>query len=292
MVMKKIAVCGTPDFCLPFFNKILSNKEIKIHFAITQPPKKSKRGQKMTRSPVAEWAFQNKIASYEIDKIKNFEKNEELEAKLAEIDTILLFAFGKIIPKKWLDLPKYGWLNIHPSRLPEWRGPAPIQYTLLNRQKSSALTLMLMDEKMDEGPIIAQRAFKINENHNKNTIMRELCFWGPAWVEENLLNFLQIPKTQKQSGTATYSSLIKKEDLTISSNNSIKECISKIKSFGYIKFDHPKFGPLKCFLAEENSEKRSEIEIELKDGFLKPIYLQKPNKKIMHYKVFLRGNKI
>ena len=125
--MKSIALCGTPEFVCKFFDAVYC--EYKIDFVITQSAKKKDRGHCVAQSAVAIWAQKNGIDCFEIDKINGGSYDRaDLESRLAKVDCVLLFAFGKIIPLAWLHLPRMGWVNIHPSRLPLLRGPSPIQH--------------------------------------------------------------------------------------------------------------------------------------------------------------------
>lgn len=281
--IKKIAICGSPDFAKPFFEEFLKSKNYKIEFAITQTSKAQNRGKNIKQTSISLFANKHNIQCFEVESTKN--KNDELIEKLKEIDCVILFAFGKIIPNTWLNLPKFGWLNIHPSKLPILRGPSPIQYTILQQHKKSAITLMKMDEKMDEGNIIAQKEFIINENHSKNIIMQELTIFGPKWILEQTTNFLNGKIfAKKQIGKSTYSQLIKKADYIITNETPI-EIICKIRAFGFVYLDFNK-EIIKCYLAKIANE-NSLINIQ----GIEPIFLQKQGKKTIHIKQFMNGLK-
>ena len=291
--MKRIALCGTPEFACKFFDAVDNSRDYVVEFVITQCAKKKDRGYALAESAVATWARERKIECFEIDKIQGGQSydKQDLEVKLVQVDCVLLFAFGKIIPLNWLQLPRMGWLNIHPSKLPLQRGPSPIQYSLLNGLKESALTLMLMDESMDTGNIIAQLPFDIREHHNATTLMREICVFGPAWVLENMKKYLdgKIFPTAQQ-GQATYSKLITKEDYVVQATDTMNSVRAKIKAFGYVYFSQLE---LKCFACEFISCCEAEgdgvFKIDVADGAIVPIYVQKDGKKIMHIRNYING---
>jgi len=281
--MRRVALCGTPEFVCKFFEAVYESKDYVVDFVITQSAKKKNRGHDVVQSDVARWAAQKGLRCFEIDKIKN-EDHSELEQLLASIDCVLLFAFGKIIPSKWLVLPSMGWLNIHPSSLPLLRGPSPIQYTLLQGMKESALTLMLMDEGMDTGAIIAQHPFAVRENHTSTTLMREICAWGPGWVVQKMNAYLNNEiMPMAQVGEATYSKLINKEDHVVQQSDCVANVLAKIKALGYVYYDD-----LKIFAARV-AEADSVFKIAFADGEIAPIFLQKPGKRVMHVRVYANG---
>jgi len=282
--MKKIALCGTPEFVIKFFDQIKSSKRYSIEFCITQNAKQKGRGKSIQKSPVAVWAKKHNIKYFEVEKTSD--KNDMLIEELKKLDCVLLFAFGKIIPKSWLELPKNGWLNIHPSNLPQLRGPSPIQYAFLNQLKETAVTLMCIDAKMDEGDIIAQKTIKITENHTANSLLFEICMKTPKWIEEKIYQFLSGKITSvPQQKDATYSKMIKKEDHIIK-DASAQEIIAKIKGLGFVYLNINDV-QVKCSCADLSNNNSLFI-----INGITPIYVQAPGKKIMYIKNFLNGMKI
>lgn len=278
--MLNVILCGTPLFVKEFFKEFLKYKDkYCIKGVITRAAKLS--GKKLIRSPIALWAMENNLPLYEFD---NINSNEEIVKLLKECDFVLVFAYGKIISKNLLNIPKYGWLNLHPSLLPKLRGASPVQYALLNSIKESALTLMEMDWRMDEGHIIAQRIFKINAFHNLNAVFFELSCWGPSWVISCLdLYFKNRQITKQNHEYATYSSLIKNEDYHIKSEENLDLILRKIKAFGYVFLYYDDL-IIKCFVAKKFG-KDDLFDI----GGVAPIFVQMSGKKLMHIRVFLNG---
>jgi len=297
--MRKIAVCGSPDFVVPFFDfiaKMSKNADpfasvtnsakmagFEVVCAITQVAKKANR-MKTEPTAVAKWAEKNSILCFEIDKIKEAD-HSHLEAILAGLDCVLIFAFGKIIPQKWLDLPKFGWLNIHPSKLPEFRGPTPIQAAILAGYTRSALSLMKINARMDEGNLIAQREFEILPDDTIFLLMEKLQTWGPSWVAAKMADFLD-GKLQDylQSGQASYCHLISKSNYVVT-NESAEQILAKIRAFGFV-FLEIGGERVKCFAAKMAGD-TSELNVQ----GVQPTILQRPGKKVVDLKAFLNGMK-
>ena len=283
----EIALCGTPEFACSFFEE--ARKHFNIKFVITQCSKAQNRGYKFQPSAVAKWALKNQITCFEIDKITNGATYDIvlLEKLLKETDCVLLLAFGKIIPSKWLNMPRLGWLNIHPSKLPEFRGPSPLQYAILKGLSTSGLTLMKMDEGMDTGNIIAQQDFLITQHDTSASLIRQLSIWGPKWAIKNMYDYLNGKvEPIKQMGEVTYSYLVKKSDYILNVAESAEIIRLKIRAFGYVySCDHD----FKIFACQANSQ--NGFQINVGNGTISPIYVQRPGKRMMHVRNFLNGLK-
>ena len=278
--MQRIALCASPGFVIPFFEKFLNSDKYSVKFVITQKAKKLDKKGNLIQTDIALWAKQKNLLCYEVEKIK---EATFLINMLEQLDCVIVFAFGQIIPKLFLNLPKKGWLNIHPSMLPKLRGPSPLQYALLNNYLSTGITLMLMDSKMDEGDIIAQKDFKININHNLNVLLDNLGSQFAFWIEQNVYKFLNNEiQSISQSKNATYSYLITKNMYYIK-NESPQEIISKIRAFGYVFLEYNNL-QLKCFCAKIATENSL-----LNINGVEPVYLQKPGKRILHIRNFMNG---
>ena len=157
----KVVFMGTPEFSVPTLQALIKNK-FDILSVYTQPPAKSKRGQKTNASPIEEFAKKNKI------NLKNpihLNNDEELKIfKQSSPDIVVVVAYGQIIPKKFLNEPKFGFINLHASLLPKWRGAAPIQRAIMNGDKTIGVSIMKIEEKLDSGPILFSRKLELNNN--------------------------------------------------------------------------------------------------------------------------------
>ena len=179
----KIVFMGTPEFSVPTLDLLIKNKfnVVKVY---TQPPKKSKRGQKINRSPIEVYCKKNNI-SFKSPEILNTEEEvkafKELSANLA-----IVVAYGKIIPKIFLNTVKFGFINIHASLLPKWRGAAPIQRAIMNEDKNIGVSIMKIEEKLDKGPVLASKEFKLNKNESHGEIEKKLSLEGANLLIESL----------------------------------------------------------------------------------------------------------
>ena len=174
--MLNILFMGTPDFAKESLESIY-NAEHNILGVVTNPDKPKGRGMKMAFSPVKEFAISKNIKIYQPLKIR---KNEEFieEIKNLNPDLICVVAYGKILPKEILDIPKYGCINVHASILPKYRGAAPIQWAVINGDKTTGVTTMFMDEGMDTGDILLKEETVISDNETTGELWEKLSKIG------------------------------------------------------------------------------------------------------------------
>ena len=163
---------GTSNFAVPILKSLYQNG-YPISVVYTQPPKKSNRGQKLNKSPIN---FFSENISLHIRTPQSLKNNNEEESYLTELkpDIILVVAYGQIIPKNFLNIPKYGFLNVHASLLPKWRGAAPIQRSIMNLDRETGISIMKINENLDQGPICNQYSFKILEKMNSEELAEKL----------------------------------------------------------------------------------------------------------------------
>ena len=162
---------GAPEFSVPALEEL-----IKIIFNIltiyTQPPKKSKRGQKINASAIEEFSRKNKL---NIRNPNSLNSEEEFEFfKDLSPDLVIVVAYGKIIPEKFLEIPKFGFINIHASLLPKWRGAAPIQRAIMNIDKKIGVSIMKIEKKLDSGPILSFKEMELNQSSTYEEIEKSL----------------------------------------------------------------------------------------------------------------------
>lgn len=209
----KIVFWGTPYFGAKILEALIQEGFLPV-LVVTSPDKPCGRGLKIKKSAVKEVAEKWHLKIAQPEKLKN---NKYLLNKIIALkpDLYLLASYGKIIPKEYLDIPLKGALNIHPSLLPRWRGPSPIQATILNNDQETGVTIILMDEKMDHGPIIGSSTIKIENPKIVYKELEEILIQKaiellkkvlPEWLEGKIK---PIPQKDEE---ATYCSTIKKED--------------------------------------------------------------------------------
>lgn len=201
---------GSPDFSAAFLERILNDQElkkiIKISFVVTQPDRLVGRKQILTPTPV------KKIANKYNLEILEIKKQEELNSKIKNLDLALVYAFSQIIPNDLLNQPKLGFWNIHPSLLPRFRGPSPIAYPLILGEKKTGITIFKMDEKIDHGPIIAQKSLTIKNDDYRTDLERKLTDLAFVIFKKIVLTNFKLKLTAQADNLATYTRLLKKDD--------------------------------------------------------------------------------
>ncbi len=235
---------GTPEFGALIFEKIIKSKKLKkINLfplaAITEPDKPKGRGKKLTPPPVKIIAEQFKIPVYQP------QTKSELSSLILKLkpDLIIVAAYGKILPKEVLEIPKYKAINVHPSLLPKYRGPSPIQSAILNGDKETGVTIMLISEEMDAGDILAQEKIKIKKQNWKE-LSKELAELGGNLLIETIPKYLcgiekfnwcktiiPIKAHPQDHSKASYTKLIKKEDGHINWSKSAFEIERMIRAY-------------------------------------------------------------
>ncbi len=228
MQEQKIIFIGTPEFAVPILKK-LAEENSKPILVITALDKPTGRKQTITPSPVKIAAEQLKIPVLQPEKISDL-KNEI--SKLSP-DLIIVAGYSQFLPKEILEIPKYGCLNVHPSLLPKYRGASPIQYAILNGEKETGTTIMLMDSKMDHGKIITQRKLEIGEkkisfeelSKNLSIISSNLLIQTlPEWIHGRIK---ALPQTES---LATFTKILEKEDGRIDWNEPAENIERKIRA--------------------------------------------------------------
>ena len=199
---------GTPDFSVPVLSAMIEDG-IEIIAVVTQPDRPKGRGKELAFSPVKEEALRHGLTVWQPAKVRDPAFVEQLWA--AAPDVIVVVAFGQILPKAVLEVPKYGCVNVHASLLPLYRGAAPIQYAILDGRRETGVTTMLMDEGTDTGDILMQKKVPIARDETGGSLFDKLSFVGAQLLVETL-QYLQDGTIQRkpQTGTPNYVGMIKK----------------------------------------------------------------------------------
>lgn len=182
--MLNIVFMGTPDFAQESLKGIYE-ADYNILATVTTVDKPKGRGMKLTPSPVKEYALEKKLKLYQPEKIRDNKEFIE-EIKKLNPDVICVVAYGKILPKEFLEIPKYGCINVHPSLLPKYRGSTPIQTAIINGDKTTGVTTMYMDEGLDSGDMILQEEIEIKDNETAGDIWNKLSKIGANLLVETL----------------------------------------------------------------------------------------------------------
>jgi len=221
---------GTPDFATEILSYLLKNKwNVKAVFC--QPDKKVGRKQEIVFSPTKKEAIKHNIPVHQPETLKDKIVIEEI--KSLKPDLIVVAAYGQIIPKEILEIPKYGSINVHASLLPKYRGASPIQAAILAGEKETGITVMLMDEKMDHGPILAQKKIKIYNNETGESLHDRLAKLGSKVLAETLPKWLEgkIKLKPQNHSKATYTEILKRGDGKIDWKKSQEEIERQIRAF-------------------------------------------------------------
>ena len=248
---KKIIFMGTPLFAVPILKSLYQNG-YPISVVYTQPPQKSNRGHKINKSPV-----QNISETLNIDfrSPKTLQDNKEEYQFLKELnaDLAIVVAYGQIIPKNFLTLTKKGFINIHGSILPNWRGAAPIQRSIMNLDTETGISVMKIEEKLDSGPVSNVYKIKLHNNDNAQEVSEKLSNLAAEKILDNIDDILEDKaKFVNQDHTkASYAKKIDKNEGKINWNEGASELIGKINGLfpvpgAYFNFDGERYKILKA----------------------------------------------
>ena len=299
---KKIVFMGTPFFAVPIL-KSLYEKNYIIPAVYTQPPKKSQRGQKINKSPIQIVAEDYNIDCRTPDTLKaNKEEYEYL--KQLDLDLVIVVAYGQIIPKEYLNLAKKGFINIHASLLPKWRGAAPIQRSIMNLEKETGISIMKIGEKLDTGPVGNSYRIKIKDSDNAETISTKLSILASEKIIENVENIFEDKLTFKEQddSKATYASKIEKSEGEIQWNDNAESIIGKINGLypspgAFFIFKDERYKILKAELGTKSGEigevMSNDLEISCgNQKSIKIIEIQRQGKKPQNINEFVLGSQI
>lgn len=297
MKNKNIVFMGTPDFSVPVLKMLIENTNVLL--VVTQPDKIVGKDKTVSFNPVKKLSLEENIPVFQPIRIrKDFEKLKNLD-----IDLIVTCAYGQIIPKEVLDMPKYGCINVHASILPKYRGSAPIQWCLFNNDDVTGVTIMYMDEGMDTGDIIKIKEIPILDSDNVGTLHDKLSKLGCDLLLEVLPTIFNKTNDRiKQGNNYTMAPMIKREDERLDFNEEGKKIIGKIKGLNpwplaNIIINNQEIKVLEAEFVQKKVDNtgivkeidKKNLGITCKDGI---IYLKKikpSGKKVMEINSFLNG---
>ena len=227
-MLKKIIFMGTPYFAVPILKSLYQNG-YPISVVYTQPPKKSQRGQRVNKSPIQGIS---ETLNLEFRRPVSLKNNKEEYEYLKELnaDIAIVVAYGQIIPKEILTLTKKGFINIHASLLPKWRGPAPIQRSIMNLDKQTGISIMKINEKLDTGPVCNSYKLDITDNDNAEILSDKLSALAAEKIIDNIDDILEdnLEFKGQLHEDATYANKIEKFEGKIDWNNSAESIVGKI----------------------------------------------------------------
>ena len=319
----KIVFMGTPDFARDSLSAIYDAGH-EITAVVTVPDKPKGRGMKLIPCEVKEYAIEKNIKVYQPEKLR---ENKEIVDTLKDInpDVICVVAYGKIIPKEILEIPKYGCVNVHPSLLPQYRGSAPIQWAILNGDKETGVTTMYLDEGMDSGDIILQTKTPIDKDETSGELWDRLSKIGAELLVETLekIENKTAPRI-KQPKEFTLAPMLEKSQAKIDWESKTAQEIKNLvrglnpimgaysvlneKKIKFWKVDklsidefinkYPEFKEYEYRFLEIDPgtvlyiDKKEAIYIMAKEGIIKVLEIQGENAKRIPTPEFLRGNRI
>ncbi|MDO8555027.1 MAG: methionyl-tRNA formyltransferase [bacterium] len=227
----KIIFFGTPEFSVKILEYLKEAKMVPV-LIVTSPDKPKGRKMRLAPPPVKIWAEENGVEYIQPETLKN---NSDIYPLLSSLlpDIIIATAYGKFLPKEIIKIPKYGALNIHPSLLPQLRGPSPIQYAILTGDKTTGVTIILMNEKMDEGQILTNHELQITNNATYKELEKKLAEVGGKLLVETIPKWLagEIQPSPQNHSKATYSKILTKKDGLIDFSEPAEIIEKKIRAF-------------------------------------------------------------
>ena len=300
-MLKKIVFMGSPIFAVPILKSLYQNG-YPVSVVYTQPPKKSNRGMKTQKSPVHNMA---ETLNIDVRTPENLKGNlaeynflEELGADLA-----IVVAYGKILPENFLPLAKKGFINIHASILPSWRGAAPIQRSIMNLDNKTGISIMKISNKLDSGPICNKYEIEIKKQDNSETISEKLSLIASEKILDEIDNIIDGKANfrEQEHDKATYANKIEKTEGKINWNIKAEKILGLINGLfpspgAWFTFKGERYKILKAEVGNSKGEPGivlgQNLEIGCKEGSLKITEIQREGKKVQKIGEFLLGSRI
>ena len=299
---KKIIFMGTPMFSVPILKSLYQNG-YPIECVYTQPPQKSQRGQKINKSPIQKISETLNLQFRTPNSLK--ENKEELEYfKSLNVDLAIVVAYGQIIPKEFLNLAKKGFINIHASILPKWRGAAPIQRSIMNLDKETGISIMKIEEQLDTGPVCNSYKINIENNLNVEDISEKLSSLAAEKILDNIDDIYEDNANfvEQDHSSATYASKIQKLEGQINWKEDAKIIIGKINGLyptpgAYFMFNGERYKILKAEIGQAQGKPGEVLSdyLEISCGDKKSIKIkeiQREGKKAQSIGEFVLGTQI
>ncbi|HBG7832083.1 TPA: methionyl-tRNA formyltransferase [Clostridioides difficile] len=301
----KIVFIGTPDIAVPCLQKIIDEK-YEILGVVTQPDKPKGRGKKLGMSPVKELAIENNIPVYQ--PVKARDKKFIDKIKSLNPDVIVVVAFGQILPKEILEIPKLGCINVHVSLLPKYRGAAPINWVIINGEEKTGVTTMYMDEGLDTGDMILKTEVNLDENITAGELHDKMMNIGAETLKETLrlIEEGNAPREVQNHEEFSYAPIMNKSLGNIDFSKSAREIHNLVRGVNpwpsaYTTYNDVIMKVWKTKVLDEKSTKdvgtiidvsKDGIKVSTIDNVLLIEEIQMPNKKRMLVGEYIKGNTI
>jgi len=295
-----IVFMGTPEFSVPTLDLLNKNK-LNVVRVYTQPPAKSKRGQKVNPTPIERFCIKNKINLRNPLSLNSEEEFENFKKLFP--DVVVVVAYGQIIPEKFLNIAKFGFINIHASLLPKWRGAAPIQRAIMSGDKKIGVSIMKIEEKLDSGPVLASEELELDQNATHGEIEKKLSIMGANLLIESLKNIEEgnLKFVDQVHSEATYAKKIDKGETKINWNLDATKVLAHIHGLSpnpgaWFEHENERFKILRAnkFSASGNPGTLLDenLTIACKSDSIQILEIQRQGKNKQTTKDFLLGKKI
>lgn len=296
---KKIVFMGTPKFAVPTL-EVLARSNYEIECVYTQSPKKSLRGQKVNQTPVhlASSKLKLKVRTTSLVSEEEYSYFKSLKPFI-----VIVVAFGQIIPKKYLNLSEMGFINVHASLLPKWRGAAPIQRSIINQDKETGISIMKIEEDLDAGPYMKQVKVEIDDETTTKSLSKKLS----ELAAENIIDCIKLIEKGKDKfvnqdhSKATYAKKIKKSESKITWKQKAKEVLSKINGLNpfpgaWFNYNGSRYKIWKAEISTLKGEPGTVLDetltVACEDNSIKVLEIQKEGKNKLPINNFIAGTKI
>lgn len=294
----RIIFMGTPEFAVPSLQALIESAEVLC--VVTQPDKPKGRGHKLQPPPVKIFAEKNNIPVLQPPKLKPPEVIAKLESFHA--DLIVVTAYGKILPQAILDLPKFGCINVHASLLPRYRGAAPIEWSIINGEKFTGVTIMKMDAGLDTGDMLASKRVEISDEMILPELKEILSTEGAKLLIDTIKRLDEVTPIKQDDSLSNYAPMLTKDTGKIDWNNSARDIHNLVRGLyggAYAFINEQKFKIWRTKISEQLQLAAGEIKISGRkifigtgDGTLEILELQAPNSKKMDAASYLLGHKM
>jgi len=227
----RLVFCGTPEFALPSLRRLLAEPSFQVEAVVTQPDRPRGRGRHVSASPVKQFALDEKLYVYQPEKIRD--ESAFNFFKRLNPDAVVIIAYGQKIPQALLDVPRLGWINLHGSLLPKYRGAAPINWAIVNGESKTGITTMQVDAGMDTGPILLQKEMEIGADETAPELSRRMSVEGSDLVVDSLLQLDrgEIVARPQDKSQATSAPLLKKQHGLLDWSLTAQQVYNRIRGF-------------------------------------------------------------
>jgi methionyl-tRNA formyltransferase len=301
----KIVFMGTPEIAVPCLEKMIDEKH-EILGVVTQPDKPKGRGKKLTMSPIKELAVKHDIDVYQPMRARDEEFINEIRS--LSPDLIIVVAFGQILPKEILEIPKFGCVNVHVSLLPKYRGAAPINWVIINGEEKTGVSTMYMDEGLDTGDIILQHEIDLNNDITAGELNDKIMYIGADLLKETVEMIAKgtAPRTVQINEESSYAPIMNKSLGKIDFSKSAKEIHNLVRGVNpwpssYTTYEDDTMKVWKTKVTDKDSEDKPGTIVEVdkegigvctKDKVILLEEIQMPNKKRVLVSEYIKGNTI